>query len=35
MEEDKSAFKILPGKLVGKRPLGVDGNIALEWILRK
>ena len=34
MEEGRSAFKILTGKLAGKRPLGslgVDGKTILEW----
>ena len=38
MEEGMSAFKILAGKLTGKRPLGrprLDGRIILEWTLKK
>jgi hypothetical protein len=38
MEESRSAFDILTGTPVGKRPLGglgVDGGTVLEWILKK
>ena len=34
-EEGRSAFKILTGKPIGKRPLGVDGRAILEWTLKR
>ena len=37
IEEGRSAFKILTGKPIGKRPLGrlsVDGRTILKWILK-
>ena len=38
IEEVSSAFIILTGTPVGKRPLeglGVDGRTILEWVLKK
>jgi hypothetical protein len=33
-EEEENAYRILVGKLVGKRTLG-RGRIILEWIIEK
>ena len=38
IEVGRSAFKILSGKPIGRRPLGsrgVDGRTILEWTLKK
>jgi hypothetical protein len=35
MGEMRNVYKILVGKAEGKRPVGVDGKIILEWILRR
>ena len=38
MEEMRGVYRVLVGKLEGKRPLGdpgVDGRIILRWIFRK
>ena len=38
IEESRSAFKILTGKLTGKKSLGslgVDGRTILEWTLKE
>jgi hypothetical protein len=37
-EEKRNAYRVLVGKLEGKRPLeelGIDGNIILKWILQR
>jgi hypothetical protein len=38
MGERRGVYRVLVGKLEGKRPLGrpsVDGRIILRWIFRK
>jgi hypothetical protein len=38
MEDGRGVYRVLVGKLKGKRPLGrpgVDGRIILIWIFRK
>ena len=34
MEDRRSAFKILTGTPIGKRPLGMPRRRILEWILK-
>ena len=31
----RSAYRVLEGRLQGKRPLGIHGRIMLKWIIKK
>jgi len=35
MGEERGVYRVLVGKLEGKRPLGLDGWITLAWISRR